>query len=48
MKHEPLPLGQGDIDYDLVFSKYLQGFDGRVILEVIGNDEEIIELKNIN
>lgn len=45
--HEHLPLGQGDIDYNLVFSKYLHDYDGRIILEVIGNDEEIIESKKI-
>lgn len=47
IKHEHLPLGQGDIDYNLVFSKYLHDFGGRVILEVIGDDEEITESKKI-
>jgi len=45
--HEHLPLGQGDIDYKLVFSKYLKAYDGRVILEVVDEDEEIIQSKKI-
>jgi sugar phosphate isomerase/epimerase len=43
--HEHLPLTQGDIDYKLVFQKYLKGFDGRIILEVDGTDEEILVSK---
>ena len=45
--HEHLSLTQGDIDYDLVFQKYLAGYDGRIILEVNGTDEEIIQSKQI-
>lgn len=45
--HEHLPLTQGDIDYKLVFSKYLKGYTGRIILEVDGSDTEIIESKKI-
>ncbi len=45
--HEHLPITQGDIDYKLVFRKYLQGFDGRIILEVDGSDDEIIASKRI-
>ena len=40
--HEHLPLAQGDIDYNLIFQEYLKGYDGRIILEVDGTDEEII------
>ena len=45
--HEHLPLTQGDIDYKLVFQQYLQGFDGKIILEVDGTDEEIIASKRV-
>lgn len=45
--HEHLPLSQGDIDYKLVFQKYLKGYDGRIILEIEGTDEEIITSKRI-
>lgn len=47
IKHEHLPLSQGDIDYKLVFQKYLRDYDGRIILEVDGTDEEIIESRDI-
>lgn len=45
--HEHLPLTQGDIDYKLVFRKYLKGYDGRIILEIDGTDEEILASKKI-
>ena len=45
--HEHLSLTKGDIDYKLIFSKYLNNFDGRIILEVIDSDEEIILSKQI-
>lgn len=45
--HEHLPLTQGDIDYNVVFHKYLNGYDGRVILEVGGSDEDILASKQI-
>lgn len=45
--HEHLPLTQGDIDYRLVFNTFLQGFDGRIILEVDGTDEELIQSKKL-
>ncbi len=41
--HEHLPLGQGDLDFPLIFSKYLKGFDGRIIMEVIASPEEMAE-----
>lgn len=45
--HEHLPLTEGDIDYCLIFQKYLRGFQGRIILEVDGTDEDIIQSKQI-
>lgn len=45
--HEHLPIAQGDIDYNLAFQQYLRGFDGRIILEVDGNDDEILSSKRI-
>lgn len=45
--HEHLPLTQGDIDYKLDFHKYLNGYDGRIILETDGADEELIMSKQI-
>lgn len=45
--HEHLPLTQGDIDYTLVFQKYLKGYDGRIILEVNSSDDDILASKKI-
>lgn len=45
--HEHLSLMEGDIDYRLVFQKYLKGYSGRIILEIDGTDEELIESKRI-
>lgn len=45
--HEHLSITQGDIDYELVFKQYLQNYDGRIILEVVDTDAEIIKSKEI-
>ena len=45
--HEHLSLTEGDIDYKVVFSQYLKGYDGRIILEIDGTDEEIAISKQI-
>lgn len=45
--HEHLPLTRGDIDYTKVFTTYLPHFQGKIILEVDGVDEEIIASKKI-
>jgi len=45
--HEHLPIGQGNIDYELIFKNILQGYNGRIILEVIQSDEDIINSKKI-
>ena len=39
--HEHLPIGEGEIDFELVFSEYLSGFNGKVILE-ISEDENVV------
>lgn len=43
--HEHLPLGQGDMDYGLIFDSYLKDFEGRIIFEVVAEDDEIIRSK---
>lgn len=45
--HEHLSLTQGDINYKLVFQDFLSGYNGRIILEIDGTDEELIESKRI-
>lgn len=46
VEHEHLPIGQGELDFELIFGKYLKGYDGKIIFEVVGTDEEIIKSKN--
>lgn len=45
--HEHLSITEGDIDYNLVFQKYLSDFNGRIILEIDGTDNNIISSKKI-
>lgn len=45
--HEHLPIGQGEIDYAYVLRELLKDFDGKVILEVIQSDEEIIHSRQV-
>ncbi|WP_346938664.1 sugar phosphate isomerase/epimerase [uncultured Clostridium sp.] len=47
VEHEHLPIGQGELDFRLIFQKYLKGYDGKIIFEVVDTDEEIYESKNI-
>lgn len=47
VEHEHLPLGQGDLDFNLIFEKYLSDFQGRVIFEVVSEDENIVKSKDI-
>lgn len=45
--HEHLPIGEGELDFELIFQKYLKGYGGKVIFEVVGTDEKIIKSKSI-
>jgi len=45
--HEHLPLGNGDIDFELIFDTVLSGFGGRMILEVVEEDADIVRSKRI-
>lgn len=47
VEHEHLPIGQGELDFKLIFQNYLKGYDGKIIFEVVDTDEEIIKSKNI-
>jgi sugar phosphate isomerase/epimerase len=51
-KHEHLPLGQGELDYELIFKQDFKDFEGKIIFEIVGTDEEIISslqrMKKIN
>ena len=46
-QHEHLSLTKGDVDYQMIFQKYLKNYNGRIILEVIDSDEEIVLSKQI-
>jgi len=47
VEHEHLPLGQGNLDFELIFQNYLKGYDGKIIFEVVDTDEEVIHSKDI-
>lgn len=47
VEHEHLPIGQGDLDFKLIFQNYLKGYDGKIIFEVVDTDNEIIDSKDI-
>jgi len=40
--HEHLPVGEGELDFDLIFSSWLKNFDGRIILEITQSDQALI------
>ena len=45
--HEHLPLGQGEIDYRYIFKEILPNYQGRIILEIVNEEEDIINSKEI-
>ncbi|QAA33600.1 sugar phosphate isomerase/epimerase family protein [Clostridium manihotivorum] len=45
--HEHLPLGQGEIDFKYIFDEILYNYDGKIILEITKEDEDIIRSKEI-
>lgn len=47
VSHEHLSLSQGDINYTTVFTRYLPNYDGRIIFEIDGTDDEIAVSKEI-
>lgn len=46
VEHEHLPIGQGELDFELIFQNYLKEYDGKIIFEVVDTDEVIIKSKN--
>ncbi|WP_052447308.1 hypothetical protein [Clostridium polynesiense] len=47
VKHEHLPIGQGELDFEVVFNTCLKGYTGKIIFEVVDTDEEIIKFKSL-
>ncbi|MBI9015615.1 MAG: sugar phosphate isomerase/epimerase [Clostridiales bacterium] len=41
VEHEHLPIGNGELDFEKIFSEYLKEFTGKIILEIYDTDEEI-------
>lgn len=45
--HEHLPIGNGDIDFQYIFSNLLPKYNGKIILEIVDSDLDIINSKKI-
>jgi sugar phosphate isomerase/epimerase len=45
--HEHLPLGQGEIDFKYIFDKVLCNYEGKVILEITKENDDIVKSKEI-
>ena len=45
-KHLHLPVGDGIVDFDLIFNDILKDFDGIIVLEINNTDKKMIESKN--
>ncbi|MGG7076570.1 TIM barrel protein [Clostridium sardiniense] len=45
--HEHLPIGNGDIDFQYIFSNLLREYNGKIILEIVDSDLDIINSKKI-
>jgi len=43
--HEHLPVGDGELDFSLIFTSWLKNFVGRIILEITQSDQALIESK---
>jgi sugar phosphate isomerase/epimerase len=41
--HEHLPISEGEIDFEKVFSTYLANFEGKIIFEVFESDAKIVD-----
>lgn len=42
--HEHLPIGEGEIDFEDIFKNILVGYEGKIILEILG-DYEVVDSK---
>lgn len=41
--HEHLPIGEGDLNFNIIFKNILKDFEGKIILEIDRNDKVITE-----
>ncbi|QVK17528.1 sugar phosphate isomerase/epimerase [Mycoplasmatota bacterium] len=44
--HEHLPIGHGDLDYQFIFTDILKDFQGKIIFEIVDEDNLIKNSKN--
>ncbi len=45
--HEHLAIGDGELDFNMIFSEILNQFDGKIIIEVVQSKDAIISSKKI-
>ncbi|SHI85821.1 sugar phosphate isomerase/epimerase family protein [Lutispora thermophila] len=45
--HEHLPIGQGEMDFKHIFKNILNDFNGKIILEIVNTDQDIVNSKKI-
>lgn len=45
--HEHLPVGDGDIDFEYIFKNILTNYEGKIILEIVNTDLDIVNSKDI-
>jgi sugar phosphate isomerase/epimerase len=45
--HEHLPIGYGEINFKYIFDKVLCNYDGKIILEIVKENSDIIKSKDI-
>lgn len=45
--HEHLPIGQGEIDFKYIFTNILKDYEGKIILEIVNTDLDIVNSKKI-
>lgn len=41
--HEHLPIGQGELDYNHIFNNIIKDFDGKIVVEVVDSDKDIVD-----
>lgn len=45
--HEHLPIGQGEIDFNFIFSNILENYEGKIILEIVNTDLDIVNSQKV-
>lgn len=45
--HEHSPIGQGEIDFKYIFSNILKNYEGKIILEIVNTDLDIVNSKEV-